>query len=579
MKHHRFVVSTVASVLSISLLALITPSLDAARTISAIMVDDAQDVLYLVDKRPYRIRLHLRLNGEPIRRCWVDFMARLFKFVDVNDDKVLNKSEVVRMPSPSMIKNVVEGQLGTHTAVRFLELDANQDAKVTFAEFIAYFQKSGCGPIQTSTDRDRGASPAQLTGALFKHLDPKGTGKLTELSIRSAPEKLLSLDDNEDDLISTEELLPGSRFGFPPPDNAGKEKPAPMLALVNRDDPPAKQSESLFARYDKNKNGKLSRDEIHFGDADFTSLDRDKDNALDAIELANWLARECDLELELPLREPRKPLDLLDQPQYSADGHEDRPIRVVRSDACFAPLLDPLNGKDTGGATFCCAGSFLAVEKDRSSQWALGRRRFEFLQKYHAAQRGQTFVSKKAAMRNRDIGGLFPCLDRNSDGKVTEEEFDCFFDLILDVNNSFGVIILSERGHCLFELLDTNRDKHLGIRELRDAWKALSVWDVDKNGAIEKGESPRLLQITASCGRPARFDNFAASLASADLDRRKGPLWFRQMDKNGDGDVSRREWLGSEQVFVQIDRDGDGLIDVQEATREDLRFRDGPGSR
>jgi hypothetical protein len=47
------------------------------------------------------------------------------------------------------------------------------------------------------------------------------------------------------------------------------------------------------------------------------------------------------------------------------------------------------------------------------------------------------------------------------------------------------------------------------------------------------------------------------------------------MDRNRDGDVSRREWLGSEELFRQIDTDGDGLISAEEADRFDARYRKG----
>jgi Ca2+-binding EF-hand superfamily protein len=45
------------------------------------------------------------------------------------------------------------------------------------------------------------------------------------------------------------------------------------------------------------------------------------------------------------------------------------------------------------------------------------------------------------------------------------------------------------------------------------------------------------------------------------------------MDRNHDGDVSRREFLGSEEAFRKIDRDSDGLISLEEAERADELFR------
>jgi hypothetical protein len=44
-----------------------------------------------------------------------------------------------------------------------------------------------------------------------------------------------------------------------------------------------------------------------------------------------------------------------------------------------------------------------------------------------------------------------------------------------------------------------------------------------------------------------------------------GPAWFRRMDRNRDGDVSRREFFGSREQFDRLDRDGDGLISPAEA--------------
>ncbi len=53
----------------------------------------------------------------------------------------------------------------------------------------------------------------------------------------------------------------------------------------------------------------------------------------------------------------------------------------------------------------------------------------------------------------------------------------------------------------------------------------------------------------------------------------KGPLWFRKMDRNGDGDVSRGEFLGTKAEFDAIDTDHDGLISLEEAEAFDKKMR------
>ena len=46
-----------------------------------------------------------------------------------------------------------------------------------------------------------------------------------------------------------------------------------------------------------------------------------------------------------------------------------------------------------------------------------------------------------------------------------------------------------------------------------------------------------------------------------------GPIWVQRMDRNMDGDLTWKEFLGPRPVFEELDADHDGLIDPVEAEK------------
>src|SRR5262249_58584759 len=51
-----------------------------------------------------------------------------------------------------------------------------------------------------------------------------------------------------------------------------------------------------------------------------------------------------------------------------------------------------------------------------------------------------------------------------------------------------------------------------------------------------------------------------------------GPIWFQRMDRNNDGDLTWKEFLGPRHVFEELDTDHDGLISPEEAERAEILF-------
>jgi hypothetical protein len=113
------------------------------------------------------------------------------------------------------------------------------------------------------------------------------------------------------------------------------------------------------------------------------------------------------------------------------------------------------------------------------------------------------------------------------------------------------------------------------------------MYDRNGDGRIARDEVPQQFQLVVGEGPPtANVQNPNMPVVQPGLPAppppakpARGPAWFRKMDVNGDGDVSPREWLGTKEEFKRIDKDGDGLISLEEAEAYDAEMRAKQGGK
>jgi Ca2+-binding EF-hand superfamily protein len=121
----------------------------------------------------------------------------------------------------------------------------------------------------------------------------------------------------------------------------------------------------------------------------------------------------------------------------------------------------------------------------------------------------------------------------------------------------------------LFEALDINADGRLGEREISTAPERLLARDKNGDGALSGDELPTSMSVAFMRSEPPNMNAFyipedAATPQSGNA--KSG--WFAQADFNGDGDISRREFLGSLDQFAKLDTNQDGFISPDEAPTE-----------
>jgi Ca2+-binding EF-hand superfamily protein len=535
---------------------------------------DFIDLVFVGSDKPVLLRLHIRNNARPYSAAWEDYMGKLYAYLDKNGDGTLDKAEAERAPTIQFLRFHLQGALGLDyqsLSGQMAQLDSNKDGKVSREEFSAFYRRGGMSPLQLSFNSNRASTDA-VTNTLYKRLDKNKDGKLSAEEVAPMQTALRRLDLDENELLTAAELMPGGEnpdvyflaraYGGSDALNAEGgflEARADNLEGVTR---------QLLTHYDKDKSGKLSRSESGLEKSLFDVLDANRDDQLDAKEFAGFFRRDADLELIGRMGKMQEKegvvVDLLRKTGLSAM----QPIRVE----VFNPTnrAMPLQTKvkrsnpSTLDFTLGDAKINLAVPDQQFQQ-----RRFpkEFYQQQFreadAAKKG--VVDRKQAMTAQFLGQIFDLADRDGDGKLTQKELNTYLEMQSEGAGSQLQATITDEGRSLFEVLDENGDGTLSIREMRTSWTRMKPLAKSGNG-LARQDIARRLEV--SLGTSQRFvGRVATRITSTRTVRMGGPLWFQKMDRNGDGDISPREFLGTDEDFRKIDADGDGLISSAEAGR------------
>ena len=107
--------------------------------------------------------------------------------------------------------------------------------------------------------------------------------------------------------------------------------------------------------------------------------------------------------------------------------------------------------------------------------------------------------------------------------------------------------------------------------------------DRNASGSVEYDELPAALVFEFFRGNDEENNAFSANLvstdASAPTSTPAAPAWFTGMDYNGDGDISRREFLGTPEQFAGLDTNGDGFLAPKKPQRPPRRVHAAPAQR
>lgn len=517
---------------------------------------DVQDLVFFADKRPVFLRLHIQVDGQGFETRWAEAIGRLHKYLDSDGDGRLSGSE--RSQVSWLEKLQPQDEPGRRS--RFFAAMTSRHAPhhdVVTPEDLVAFLRPGLGPFQLRFEA-RGDSGSEL---LFRQLDRDGDKKLTRSELELAESSLRGLDRDDDETIGLQELQPYRNPFFGRAAARGRETSeaddTPFVTL-----PPSGTGTGLVRRllglYDgPAKDHRLSRSEIGLEPPAFDRADLDADGGLDTDELAYFLTAITP-NLEIRIR-------------MAMSGGAG--IELVPSDSqptSFARLA-----RNTGEGTFTLLLGAVEIEfnpVDRATR--IDTRRFFKL------RFAQSDLDKNGYLDNMETrgSGLFDSetlalMDRDRDGKVFEREMAEFLAREADLMGGRTSLTAIDSGRSFFEGLDANGDGRLSLREVRAASEKVLAWDRDGDGLVGTDEVPHRFRLGFGPGQSALLDRVglrtddSTPADPAPPKPAKGPAWFGKMDRNGDGDLSRREFLGSLADFRRLDANRDGLLDAGEAAR------------
>jgi Ca2+-binding EF-hand superfamily protein len=528
-----------------------------AEKVEPVAVPDRLEVIFYARTRPVRLRVVVGTDGRPLSERWDAHLRKLFAAFDRNSDKSLDKTELEHIFAADGVRQLFGGGYYIRANApppELPEIDADGDGRVGFAEFARYYRPAASELVRTRPGAGAAGDQDTITAQLFTRLDQTGDGKLTKDELRAAEKILLGLDGDEDECVSTQELLRSpSRTNAPPAAavpigvaRAPKAGSAPQDVAVYQTGIPGSVVQQFVKRYDKDGDYELTAAEFGLEADEFARLDGNGDGKLSATELDRWRAGPPDGEVTMAV----------------GDAPDAGKATIARTGGGAWPEGFEVRQTEPGRLVLRVGNQTMEFAVYTPPESARKQQMQTLLNGVFPGGRESVQDKDLTGPQNQFLRVVFDSADFNADGKLTRKEFERYFELQRGTTELALALTSTVRTPNLFQMLDENVDGKLGVRELRTAWDRLIVLEPGGSAAVTKAvmQPSATLRLTQ-----AAYVNLDTSQAQRGSPARSaGPVWFRKMDRNGDGDVSRLEFLGPLDDFAALDADGDGLISQPE---------------
>lgn len=526
-----------------------------------------QDLLFLHAGGVLKLRLEIQHGRKDYRTAWREFLAERFAGLDSDESRDVSREEFSAGRWEAFRHRRPENGLSLSNDVTLADFRLGSAGQVIRRDrFVATLEPCALSIwFLTWTPFD-----ADHVDPLFVRLDEDADRRLSVDEWTRVEERLNWLDRDTDQLLSQAELEESRQGNYPlsftrstrvlregefspvlaPTETISIDQARTIIGYFAQH---ANASRSTTEHGEKNPNT-LSKTEFPIATDLFEAADTNGDARLDADEIAAWLKRRSpDVRIGVQMGEQIAGTERVRFTESADRGNwvshprqaDDGSIRLESSTVDIVVSADPP----------------LTVD---------ARRRLYDSDFLWADRSGDDQIDQKEARRIWMLDE-FRQMDVDHDQQVDRAEYVAFRDEQDRIARRRIELLIDDHGSTLFEFVDATADGHLSLRELRRVKSLVANWDRDGDGCISGFEVPRTYRVRIRHGQypfPQGVRTYPTpdqTQVVASHNREIVPDWFRPMDRNGDGDISRNEFIGPPDDFRSLDVDQDGLISESEA--------------
>ncbi|OYP29376.1 hypothetical protein [Rhodopirellula sp. MGV] len=491
------------------------------------------DMFMLAPAGPVHLRLLITNGGKSLAGTRDAYLNRLTSALDSDKDGKVSREEAGA--HPLFVSNT------RFTGNKFLQ--SLRSRRPFSKEELELAVDRAAGQLVTYRQNN---SLAEQDMNVFNVLDQDKSGSIERAEMRLAAASIAERDTDFDQCITFDEFLEQPTQVLPNVvvNSLADDPPGSVHADMLRDATEPVLAARLIRTYDRNRDRRLSFDELGWDVSRAKPLDINSDGQLDLRELAAISSGEPEMTLAVDLEQSSAgSLRLL--ASSFGDVKTDSDVIRIRHDALNLSISyrhrDPVSEAETNASE-----AFNQIDVDANG----------YLDRDEIAdhQRFERY--------------LFDAMDRDGDDRVFSNEM---LDYVRDYTEPASTtcqITLMDSGKGFFQVLDENADGRISIRELRACEENLLKSNQGRPH-IDPEQMMASFRIEIKRGGTSLFgrvDRPTIETPAALLAAPEGPIWFQRMDRNSDGDLTWDEFLGSRSTFHQLDQDHDSLIDKNEAS-------------